>query len=248
MGVTVHSQSSEHVTVLVGQLDVLLHHLEYSTIRRADVCALTPYARYVRVVVARISDGEVIVLARYDVEVAVGDYQASVAAVVVLEHRNSLVVGCIRRKNISRIVRRRNESYAVSVGLSVAVIVDVVHQFSCSVADTIEEFRLLLVHHRLESLVDAAELQCNILGSCLITCLVRTERLVLQHVQLGCLSVEAKVVNTVVGTPCILTHIVKHNAEVGVVVGSSRLLKHLLTVNLIPLTVFVCLCISLKVA
>ena len=116
-----------------------------------------------------------VALARNEIEVAIGNYEASVAAVVVLKHRHiGLAVGCICGQTERSVVCGRNACCAIFVSLSVAVVVDTVNGIAVLVADTIEEFRLFHVYHCLECFVYAAKLERYVLGSGLASALAWT--------------------------------------------------------------------------
>ena len=117
----------------------MLYNLERVAVCRAYVGRCAPCFWHFSVVVARISYRYVEVLARHDVEVAVGDDQASVAAVVVLKHRHvSQPVGSFCRKHSRCVVSGRNTCH--SVVLSVVVVVDTFNRLAVLVADAIEQF------------------------------------------------------------------------------------------------------------
>ena len=92
--VTLYAHYSHHIARDVGHDDVLLDNLERVAVRRTYVVRLAPRSRQVGILIAWIGYRDVVVLARDKVEVAVGNDEASVAAVVVLEHRHiGLAVG-----------------------------------------------------------------------------------------------------------------------------------------------------------
>ena len=220
--VALYAHYGHHIACDVGHDDVLLDNLEWVAVCRTYVVRPAPRSWLVGIVLAWIGYRDVVVLARGKVEVAVGNDEASVAAVVVLEHRHvGLAVGCICGQTECSVVLGRNECCAILVGLSVAVVVDTVNGIAVLVADTIEEFRLFHVDHSLEGFVYAAKLERYVLGSGLASALAWAQRSVLQYVELGCLGVKTEVVDTVVGTSGTLTHIVEHNAEGGVVAHSG---------------------------
>ena len=86
--VALYAHYSHHIARDVGHDDVLLDNLERIAVCRTYVVRLAPRSWLVGIVLTWIGYRDVVVLARGKVEVAVGNYEASVAAVVVLEHRH----------------------------------------------------------------------------------------------------------------------------------------------------------------
>ena len=219
-------------TVGIGNQHLLLHHLEVGAIERAHIRRLSP-RKLVLILFRLILESEtyIVSLVRLQIEVSVGKHHVPFI-VDFLIHRLfihlSVLIHIIIDSGGSPIVVR---AFCRSI-------VYIRHRTTICINKAEVEFLFCIVGKRRHSFLQSPQFKEDggrnrRIFSCV---LIRTDRRALDNIHLGSLGIDAKIIESIVGTLSRFTHIIYYEFEVGEIIHSALLLQYHLSISLIPFT------------
>ena len=220
-------------TVGIGNQHLLLHHLEVGAIERAHIRRLSP-RKLVLILFRLILESEtyIVSLVRLQIEVSVGKHHVPFI-VDFLIHRLfihlSVLIHIIIDSGGSPIVVR---AFCRSI-------VYIRHRTTICINEAEVEFLLCSRGDECRhGFLQGPQFGEDIAGNGGICCrvLIRTDRRALDNIHLGSLGIDAKIIESIVGTLSRFTHIIYYEFEVGEIIHSALLLQYHLSISLIPFT------------